>query len=384
MKKLHICLNFVGDAGWMGGAIYSQNLVRAISSLPAEERNNIRLSIAVSKSNLGLVEPIQSYVDQVFVNRSLYLKLGKVLAERFKLIPLQLLNPLHVDFVYPTFAWQRSPYLWGGWIPDFQHHYLPHIFSAEDISNRDSYYKSMVENAPVIILSSQMAQEHFNEIYPEFRHKGQLLQFASSLDPNWFEVSPKSIQSKYQLPDEFFLVSNQFWKHKNHDVVVEALDILRHQGIKPTVACTGNTRDPRDLDYFNRLQLKIEELDLSNQIRILGLIPRIDQIQLMRRCLAVLQPSLFEGWSTVIEDARTLGKSIIASDFPVHLEQNPPKACFFERNSPEQLASHIVNAMSNLNPGPDPESELIAREDNSARMVDFGRRFLEIANKIVT
>ena len=55
----------------------------------------------------------------------------------------------------------------------------------------------------------------------------------------------------------------------------------------------------------------------------------------MRKAMAVIQPSLFEGWSTVVEDARALGKPMILSDFPVQIEQDPPSSDYFERNNPE-------------------------------------------------
>jgi hypothetical protein len=62
----------------------------------------------------------------------------------------------------------------------------------------------------------------------------------------------------------------------------------------------------------------------------------------MRHSLAVIQPSLFEGWSTVVEDARCLGKKIILSDLLVQVEQNPQGSEFFERHSPQQLADLIA------------------------------------------
>jgi glycosyltransferase involved in cell wall biosynthesis len=144
------------------------------------------------------------------------------------------------------------------------------------------------------------------------------------------------------LPDRFFLVSNQFWKHKDHAVIIEALAILKQLHICPIIECTGTLSDYRNPRYFNQLLERIEELELQKQFIILGVIPRIDQIQLMRRCLAVIQPSLFEGWSSVIEDARSLGKPVIASDFSVHNEQNAPNSYFFKCVNAEALAELII------------------------------------------
>ncbi|MFM8004242.1 MAG: glycosyltransferase, partial [Dolichospermum sp.] len=111
--------------------------------------------------------------------------------------------------------------------------------------------------------------------------------------------------------------------------------------IYPVIVCTGHIYDHRKPDYIDIILQAIHTYGLANQVYLLGLIPRIDQIQLMRHSLAVIQPSLFEGWSTVVEDARCLGKKMILSDFPVHLEQDPPGSVFFERNSPQELANLI-------------------------------------------
>jgi hypothetical protein len=92
----------------------------------------------------------------------------------------------------------------------------------------------------------------------------------------------------------------------------------------------------------------------------------------------VIQPSLFEGWSTVVEDARCLGKKLILSDFPVHLEQDPPGSVFFDRNSPEQLADLIGEWWEKLSSGPDVDQENLSLKRNKEDVQKFGYRFLEI------
>ncbi len=386
VKKLRICLNMTSaSSSWIGGSIYIQNLALALARLPARERANIDLSIAVRNSKF-VESVVYDSVDQVYVRnwwKRGYLKICKFLADKVKIIPLNSLNPEKFDFVYPDIAGARSPYIWGGWIPDFQHYHLPHLFSQEEIDHRNKQHQKIASAAPVVILSSQMAQQDFNNLYPQAASRSRVMNFASSPEPEWFQLDPKVTQQKYGLPDFFFLVSNQFWQHKDHGVVIEAMGVLKQKGIKPTVVCTGNTTDSRNPDYYNKLVTRINELALNDQIKILGLIPRIDQIQLMRRCLAVIQPSLFEGWSTVVEDARTLGKPMLLSDFPVHLEQNPANSYFFKMGNFEQLATLISMAISTLKPGANLDQELIAKQKNLERVMNYGRRFLEIVNSSV-
>lgn len=386
VKKLHICLNMVHDPTWLGGILYIQNLIRAISQLPENETKNIKLSLAVFKANAKLAEPVQDLVAQVYagnVAEYSYLKACKLLAEYVPLIPLQILNPRSYDFVYPDLLGARAAYKWGAWFCDLQHCHFPHLFSQNQLDKRNAELQRMADNAPVIVASSEMASMDFCDRYPQASDRTMVMHFTSFVNPKWFESDPQITQSKYQLPDRFFLVSNQFWKHKDHAVIIEALAILKQRHIYPIVVCTGTLSDYRNPDYFNQLLERIEELELQKQFIILGVIPRIDQIQLMRRCLAVIQPSLFEGWSSVIEDARSLGKPVIASDFPVHIEQNTPNSYFFECGNAEALAELISTAATTLEIGANSQLEALARKDNQERVNIYGRRFLEIVHRAV-
>jgi glycosyltransferase involved in cell wall biosynthesis len=383
VKKLHICLNMVHDPTWLGGVLYIQNLIRAIAQLPKHETEHIKLSLALFKANAKLSEPVQDLVSQVYagdVFQYTYLKACKLLAEYIPFIPLRTLNPRSYDFVYPDLLGARSAYKWGAWVCDLQHLHLPHLFSQKQLDSRNAELQRMANNAPVIVLSSEMAHADFCDRYPQAKDRTMVMHFASFVDSQWFEPDPQLSQIKYELPDHFFLVSNQFWKHKDHAVVIEALAILNQKKIFSTVVCTGTLSDYRNPDYFNQLLSRIDQLDIKKQFIILGAIPRIDQIQLMRRCLAVIQPSLFEGWSSVIEDARSLGKPVIASDFPVHLEQNSPNSYFFKRSNPEALAESISQAFPTLEIGVNLQLEALARKDNKERVNAYGRRFLEIVN----
>jgi glycosyltransferase involved in cell wall biosynthesis len=386
VKKLRICLNMVHDPTWLGGVLYIQNLIRAIAQLPASETEHIELSLALFKANSKLAEPVQDLVSQVYtgnVSQYTYLKACKILAEYVPFIPLWILNPRSCDFVYPDLLGARSAYKWGAWVCDLQHCHLPHLFSQKQLDSRNAELKKMADNAPVIIVSSEMAHVDFCDRYPQARDRTTVMHFASFIDPQWFEPDPQITQAKYELPDPFFLVSNQFWKHKDHIVIIEALAILNQSNIFPTIVCTGTLSDYRNPDYFNQLLLRLDQLELKRRFIILGAIPRSDQIQLMRRCLAVIQPSLFEGWSSVIEDARSLGKPVIASDFPVHIEQNSPNSYFFERSNPEALAESISQALSTLEIGVNLQLEALARQDNKERVNAYGRRFLEIVDCVV-
>jgi glycosyltransferase involved in cell wall biosynthesis len=73
----------------------------------------------------------------------------------------------------------------------------------------------------------------------------------------------------------------------------------------------------------------------------------------MRAAALIIQPSRFEGWSTVVQDAKALGRPLICSDIPVHREQAPGALGWFPCDAPDVLADLIASHWDGLNPGPD-------------------------------
>src|SRR5262249_55024043 len=148
------------------------------------------------------------------------------------------------------------------------------------------------------------------------------LPFAAAPQPDWFDIDVTRLWSKYNLPPNYFLCSNQFWVHKNHAVVIEALAIAKAEARAHHVVFTGETYDYRDPGHFQRLMRRVEELGVMQNCHFLGLLPKLDQIGLMRAAVAVIQPTLFEGGpgGGAVYDAVALGKRVVLSDIPINRE----------------------------------------------------------------
>jgi glycosyltransferase involved in cell wall biosynthesis len=107
--------------------------------------------------------------------------------------------------------------------------------------------------------------------------------------------------------------------------------------------------------------------------------------QLFRCAAAVVQPSRFEGWSTVVEDAKALGRPLIVSDLPVHVEQSHSAVSpfnFFKAGDAEDLAAKLIAHWPRLVPGPDGGAERAAQERRREREAASAKAFLGIAAAI--
>jgi glycosyltransferase involved in cell wall biosynthesis len=391
-EPFRIALILTGGQGWIGGMEYIKNIILALASLPTEVRATFEISLVTnSLTDSNFIEPFKPFVKKVHnidtQNKpTLFKRIKRVIKTRFFKRPDysvfdKFLRRNKFDFIYPY----HSPHCWKSlknvapWIPDFQHKYLPQFFSEQEIKDRDTMFADMAKHAPLVVISSRSAEADFKRFYPEAANKAKVLSFRTVSQPGWYEEEPEALQQKYSLPDKFFILCNQFWQHKNHLTVFRAMQILLEKGVKPVVVCTGHIYDYRQPNYSDTILRTIHMSGLAGQIYLLGLIPKSDQIQLLRRSIALIQPSLFEGWSTVIEEARCMGKPMILSDFSVHLEQNPPNSRFFERLSPESLAAIMADCWQKLSPGPVRELESKARETNKKDVQDFAYEFLDIA-----
>lgn len=383
-----------GGTGWIGGAEYCKNLLKALYCLAEQEGEGLEL-IPISEqpisANLYADMPLlfQNKLCQGTPGSSTPAQRLYALAARHFLhrdtsqLP-RLARAAGLHFLYPYScqvpAGCSVPS--AGWIPDFQHKYYPGFFSRRELWSRDMGYRRMAKHASCVVLSSQAAARDFRDFFPAQAHKAYVLSFRTVAQADWLRHDCQAVCRKYNLPERFLIVCNQFWQHKNHRRVFEALAELRARSIRPAVVCTGSLHDHRCAAFARECRQLINSLGLAEQVILLGLIPRLDQIQLMRASLGVIQPSLFEGWSTVVEDARTLGKRIALSDIAVHREQDPPQAEFFDPQSSEQLAAVLQRWWKECGAGTDPDRETAALAASRQEVLIFARRFLELARRI--
>lgn len=289
-----------------------------------------------------------------------------------------------VDAVFEQamfFGW-RLPIPAISWIPDFQHRHLRELFSAKGYWQRELGFRAQTSFNRLIMLSSEDARRDCERFYPSTVGRTAVVRFAVLVDPASLTPDPARIAQQYGLPDDFFYLPNQFWKHKNHGVVIEAVRLLRQQGCDVVVAATGVAGDSRHPSYYEKLKSLVVTQGLEYDFRFLGLIPRQHVIALMRACTALINPSLFEGWSTPVEEAKTLGVPLLLSDLRVHREQMRDSAQFFDPMSPSQLAA-LMQKQPKTSLATRAAIERTAIDGSGSRLREFALEFWETVQRAV-
>ena len=93
---------------------------------------------------------------------------------------------------------------------------------------------------------------------------------------------------------------------------------------------------------------------------------------LSRDSAAQINPSLFEGWSTTVEEAKSMGKRILLSRIPVHVEQDPPGGEYFDPHDPDELAALMEEAFTRE----DPEGDRRLADEARGALPGRRRRFV--------
>lgn len=238
---------------------------------------------------------------------------------------------------------------WLGYIPDLQHKHFPTHFTPKEIYKRDKIYSKLLNKASGIIVNSIFVREDLARKYQLRIDNVFCLPFAPSAPNLELIHSTLDVVSKYKLPKKYFLISNQFWKHKSHITAFEALKLLIDASNQEIyIVCTGKLYDDRFPEYIVYLKSVIDGWKLDSKIIFLGFIPKADQLKIMQNCIGVIQPTTFEGGpgGGSIYNAISVGANCIISDIKINKEIESDKVIFFESANAASLAlkmQHLLN-----------------------------------------
>jgi glycosyltransferase involved in cell wall biosynthesis len=376
--KIAFCLDL--NNGWIGGLNYYRNVLMAATIANKKKEQFEFVVFHGRKSQVQSLMKINSlhFIETSALDRFSFLWLLNKLSFKFfktDLILEIILKKNKISLLsHSNFYFNKIKTL--GWIPDFQHKHLPHLFSPKENFIRDRIFGLMAELNNAIVFSSNNAKEDFLNFYtPSKKQSHFVLQFVPYLQEEI--ATTNEVLIKFDIKTNFFYIPNQFWVHKNHIFLLEAFAQITEK-TDCLLIFSGNMDDYRFPEYKEDIKKTVQKFNLEEKVKFLGIIDYSDVIQLILNSKAVINPSLFEGWSSTVEEAKALGKNIILSDIPVHLEQAPLGGYYYKKDSKEELASLIL-ALNDKNE--------IAEKHNFDQYKDnfltFCKNYLKLLNEIL-
>ncbi len=262
---------------------------------------------------------------------------------------------------------------------------MPEFFPAAELASRDAGFARMANYCKCTVMSSHEALKDLAVFAPAAMANSRVLHFVAGFGAVQKGGSDLSkLQAGYHFDEPYFHLPNQFWAHKNHRIVIEALALLASKGRRVLVLATGHREDTRQPGHFKALMQRAEELGVADRFRPLGVVPFKDLVGLMRNSIALINPSLFEGWSTTVEEGKSMGKKILLSNIAVHLEQAPPRGVFFDPDNAIALADELWRAQLEFDQTEERRHMEIAEAALPERVREFARCYQQIALEVVS
>jgi glycosyltransferase involved in cell wall biosynthesis len=384
-ELIKVAFWFDRPAQYSGGLNYLKNLLFALSCIGG---STVQPYIFFGQSvSADLVRPFEQFATVVrtsildrksaswFAHQILHRIFGSLFMVERAIRPFQISIISHAATIFG----RRRRFRIISWIPDFQYLHLPELF-PHDTTEGTNRVLRVVAGSDALVLSSFSALSDFQRISADAAAISVVvIPFVSqpSAPAKESQANADSVFAKYGIHGRYFFMPNQFWKHKNHAVVFAAVKELKARGTNVVVVCSGNLRDYRvkDYDYINGLMRFIEECNLADNIKILGHIDYSDVLYLMRHSVSLINPSRFEGWSSTVEEARSMGQRLMLSAIPVHLEQNPGNARYFEPDDHLALAGLMADQWSEGLSGVGEEQSKRAAAALRERTVAYGKAY---------
>ena len=263
---------------------------------------------------------------------------GDDLMRRSNVNLLVLLSPTLPGFSY------RLPFV----VPifDLNHRLQPEFPEASafgEYSGREYYYINTCRFATLVLVDSEKGKEDVLRFYGNFIDEDRIrvLPYYPPIGrralPDQQELD--RVRAKYGLPQRYFFYPAQFWPHKNHTLILQAIKLIADEtgDIVPVVFCGGYWTYIMALN-FKEIMGQAASLGIADRVRYLGSVPDEDMAAIYTLSAGLVMPTFFGPTNIPSLEAWHLGRPVITSDIPGLREQNGDASLLVDPRSPQALA----------------------------------------------
>ncbi len=236
------------------------------------------------------------------------------------------------------------PYIMA--IHDLQHRLqpeFPEVSAAGEWQRREYLYRNAAIGATLLIADSEIGQEDIVDCYGEYGVSAENVAVLPFVPPPYLDKVPTSeaerIRKEQGLPERCFFYPAQFWPHKNHARIVEAIGLLkRERGLDVHIAFTGSPNAGIRGETSVRIAELAENYGCSRQIHRLEYLGPREISAVYGIALGLVMPTFFGPTNIPILEAWLLGCPVLTSDIRGVREQVGDAGLLVDPTDPHAIA----------------------------------------------
>ena len=226
-------------------------------------------------------------------------------------------------------------------VHDLQTLYYPEFFDPADRHERDRFFRQACRVAARLVCVSEYTRASVLE------HSGlppeRVVAIPSAPQkrlaaPGTLAVE-RVLASLQLAPERYLLYPANFWRHKNHELLLTAFGMYRaaHAQTDLKLVLTGSPSPRRD-----ELMEATRRMGLAGAVVFAGYLPEEDFAALLFRSAAMIFPSLFEGFGMPVLEAMAAGVPVLCGNLTSLPEiAGTEAALLFDPRRPAEIVAAI-------------------------------------------
>jgi len=226
-------------------------------------------------------------------------------------------------------------------IYDLQYHYYPQFFSDAEARGRDQTFQLAARRSARLACISDYVRQtvlEYGNLPPE-KVRTVHICLPERLSVPSEAVTLAVLEGRGLSRQGYLIFPANFWPHKNHAVLLTAFGLFAkaHPDSGLKLVLTG-----ADTGLALELKQAAVSMGLSERIVFTGYVSDDDLAALTAGALALVFPSLFEGYGMPVAEAMSMGVPVLCSGVTSLPEVGGDAVLYFDPRKPEDVAEAIA------------------------------------------
>ena len=225
---------------------------------------------------------------------------------------------------------------------------FPEVSAFGETNRREHFYINTCKFATLVLVDSEIGKADVLKFYGHLIKEDRIrvLPYYPPIEnrriPNQQEIA--RVRAKYNLPPRYFFYPAQFWPHKNHALILQAIRIIADERneVVPVIFCGAYWTYIMAHNFKDVMALALK-LGIVDRVRHLGAVPDEDMAALYTLSAGLVMPTFFGPTNIPPLEAWHFARPVITSDIRGAREQNGDASLLVDPRSPKALAEAMYH-----------------------------------------